>query len=65
MPKLKTSKAAAKRFKVSRKGTVRHRPVNMDHYNSKDDGNTRRQKRTDKTLSDKDSKNMRKLMPYL
>jgi len=62
--KQKTSKAVSKRFKVSRKGKVRHRAVNMNHYNAKDSGNTRRRKRGDRTLSNKDAKNMKQMMPY-
>ena len=34
MPKLKTNKAAKKRFKVSANGKVMHRPAGKQHINS-------------------------------
>jgi|TARA_B100001964_G_C14015377_1_gene501306 large subunit ribosomal protein L35 len=34
MPKLKTNKAAKKRFKISARGKVMHRPAGKQHLNS-------------------------------
>ncbi len=51
MGKIKTNKAIAKRFKVTKTGKVIKRTSGQGHYNSREDGNTRRNKRSDKPLS--------------
>jgi large subunit ribosomal protein L35 len=48
--KIKTKKAVAKRFKLSKTGKVIARKANQDHFNSTDTGNQTRAKRTDKSL---------------
>ncbi len=48
--KIKTKRAVAKRFKLSRTGKVIARKANQDHFNSTDTGNQTRAKRTDKSL---------------
>lgn len=50
MPKLKTHKATAKRFK-NKKGKVMKRAAGQNHFNSKESGNKTRKKRRDKVLS--------------
>jgi large subunit ribosomal protein L35 len=48
--KIKTKRAVAKRFKLSRTGKIIARKANQDHFNSTDTGNQTRAKRTDKSL---------------
>jgi len=49
--KIKTRKAITKRFKVTKKGKVVARTANQDHFNSRESGNTTRQKRSDKQIT--------------
>ena len=54
MPKAKTHKATAKRFviKKSKKGLkILKRTDGQDHFNSRESGNTRRNKRSDHAMS--------------
>jgi large subunit ribosomal protein L35 len=65
MPKLKTSRAAAKRFKVTAKGKVKRRRAFLRHINSH---KTRKQKRRlgKPALVDKaNEKAIKRLLPYL
>ena len=49
--KIKTKRAVAKRFKISKTGKVISRTANQDHFNSTDTGNQTRAKRKDKKIS--------------
>lgn len=55
MPKLKTRKNIAKRFRVKKskkKGlTIEKRTDGQDHFNSRESGKTKRNKRSDNTLA--------------
>lgn len=54
MPKAKTHKATAKRFimKKSKSGIKVYKRTNgQDHFNSRESGNTRRNKRSDSVMS--------------
>ena len=54
MPKLKTHKATAKRFRIkkSKKGTkILKRTDGQDHFNARQTGKTKRNKRSDNTLA--------------
>jgi len=65
MPKLKTSRAAAKRFKMTAKGKVKRRRAFLRHINSH---KTRKQKRRlgKPALVDKaNEKAIKRLLPYL
>ena len=62
--KLKTSKSAAKRFKVSGTGKLMRRPVNSGHFNAKDNGSERRAKHGDLALGKANLKDVANLMPY-
>lgn len=67
MPKMKTHKATAKRFMVkkSKKGTkVLKRTDGQDHFNSRESGKTRRNKRSDNTVSLSLQKTVLKGLPY-
>ena len=47
MPKIKTHKATAKRFKITKKDKVIIRKGGQDHFNARESGNTKRGKRRD------------------
>lgn len=68
MSKIKTKQSVAKRFviKKSKKGTkVLKRADGQDHFNSRESGKTRRNKRSDKTMSDTLSQTIIRSMPYV
>ncbi|OGH67470.1 MAG: hypothetical protein A3J66_01220 [Candidatus Magasanikbacteria bacterium RIFCSPHIGHO2_02_FULL_47_14] len=53
MPKMKTHKATAKRFRVkkTKKGIkIIKRTDGQDHFNARESGKTRRNKRSDKSM---------------
>jgi large subunit ribosomal protein L35 len=65
MPKLKTNRAAAKRFKITAKGKVKRRRAFLRHNNSH---KTRKQKRRlgKPAIVDKaNEKAIKRLLPYL
>jgi large subunit ribosomal protein L35 len=64
MPKIKTHKATAKRFKVTGTGKLKYRKGGQDHFNSKETGKTTRQKRQDKDVYKGLVKTVKKLTPY-
>lgn len=67
MPKIKTHKATAKRFKVkkSKKGTkIIKRTDGQDHFNAREGGKTKRNKRSDKVLSKSLHKTVLRAMPH-
>ncbi|OGH88269.1 MAG: 50S ribosomal protein L35 [Candidatus Magasanikbacteria bacterium RIFOXYC2_FULL_42_28] len=45
MPKMKTRKAIAKRFKVTKTGKIKKRVTGQDHFNARETGKVRRHKR--------------------
>ena len=63
--KIKTSKSALKRFKISGTGKVSRRHVKLNHFNAKADGSQRRDKRGSKALAKANEKDIKNLMPYL
>lgn len=64
MPKIKTHKATAKRFKITKNNKVSKRKAGQDHFNARESGNTTRKKRRDVSVSKSDIKNIRTLIPY-
>lgn len=62
--KVKTKKAATKRFKVTASGKILRRLANQSHFNAKDTGKKRRNKRKLVEVSKPDAKRLKKLMPY-
>jgi ribosomal protein L35 len=67
MPKLKTHKATAKRFRIkkSKSGTkVLKRANGQDHFNARQTGKTKRNKRSDKTMSDTVKKTILRAVPH-
>ncbi len=67
MPKMKTHKATAKRFKIkkSKKGVkVLKRTDGQDHFNSRESGKVKRNKRKDNKASTPLKKTVLKALPY-
>ncbi len=64
MPKIKTHKATAKRFKVTGTGKIKQRRGGQDHFNAKDSGKVTRRKRLDKDTPKDIVKTIKKLTPY-
>lgn len=50
---MKTHKALAKRFKISKTGKLIKKTAGQDHFNSRECGNTGRNKRRDQQLNNK------------
>jgi len=69
MPKLKTHKATAKRFviKRSKKGVkIMKRAEGQDHFNARETGKIKRNKRSDKTITKTRLQNtIVRAMPYV
>lgn len=67
MPKLKTHKATAKRFQIkkSRKGTkILKRADGQDHFNARQTGSKKRNKRSDNTMTNTLQKTILRAMPH-
>ncbi len=64
MPKLKTNKAIAKRFKITGKKKVIKRKAGQDHFNARETGKVKRNKRRDISLGKSDTKNIIARIPY-
>jgi large subunit ribosomal protein L35 len=64
MPKLKTHKSVVKKVRLTKKGKVMRRKTGQNHYNSKDNGQEGRVKRTDIRLFKADEANVLKALPY-
>jgi len=59
---MKTHKAIAKRYKVTKTGKVLRRKAGQDHFNSRESGNVTRKKRRDVTQHAAFTKNLKKLV---
>jgi len=64
MPKIKTYKAAAKRFKITRNKKILHRKAGQDHFNARESGVITRRKRRDILMNKSEFKIIKRLMPY-
>ena len=64
MPKQKTHKATAKRFTQTKTKKLVRRKAGQDHFNARESGNTKRNKRRDISAGKANEKNIKKLMPY-
>ncbi|MBI2063917.1 MAG: 50S ribosomal protein L35 [Candidatus Yanofskybacteria bacterium] len=63
--KLKTSKSASKRFKISSGGKLQRRRSRINHFNARQDGAARRNSRGQEILAKQNEKDIKNLMPYL
>jgi large subunit ribosomal protein L35 len=64
MPKIKTNRAAAKRFKVSGSGKIRRRHAGLRHINTHMTRKRKRNLRRGANVSSVDFKSIRLLIPY-
>lgn len=51
MPKLKTHKGTAKRYRVTKKGKIIKRTSGQNHFNSRENGKVGRNKKSDVVMS--------------
>ncbi|MDE0032379.1 MAG: 50S ribosomal protein L35 [Deltaproteobacteria bacterium] len=65
MPKIKTKRGAAKRFKVSKSGKVMRRRGFKSHILSTKSRKRKRRLRQAESVSSYESKTMRRLIPYM
>jgi large subunit ribosomal protein L35 len=65
MPKMKTSRSAAKRFKMTGTGKIVRNKAYKRHILTKKSTKRKRNLRKDIILDETNVKNMRKVMPYL
>lgn len=64
MPKQKTHKATAKRFTKTKTNKLVRRKAGQDHFNARESGNTKRNKRRDIIAHKTNDKTIKQLMPY-
>ena len=64
MPKMKTNRAAAKRFRVTKSGKVRAKRAYLRHILTTKRKKMKRRLRKPKLVSDADLKQVRRLLPY-
>ena len=64
MPKMKTNRAAAKRFKVSASGKVRRRHAGMRHILTSKPPKRKRQLRRGTAAAAANMRALRRLLPY-
>lgn len=62
--KQKTKQAAVKRFTISAKGKVRHRPIGQAHFNSRATGNETRRKHPYAGVHKTDMGRLEDLLPH-
>ncbi|MBS3994848.1 MAG: 50S ribosomal protein L35 [Alkaliphilus sp.] len=64
MPKMKTSRAAAKRFKLTKTGKVKRSKAYKSHILTKKSAKRKRNLRKAGFLSSADAKVIKKILPY-
>ncbi len=64
MPKLKTNRGAAKRFKKTGTGKYKRSSSHMNHILTKKSSKRKRHLRSSSLISDGDLKSIKKLLPY-
>jgi len=64
MPKMKTKKAAAKRYHVTATGKVRYKKQGLRHILTKKNAKRKRRLRLPAILSHVEEKRVKQLMPY-
>jgi large subunit ribosomal protein L35 len=65
MPKMKTNRAAAKRFKVTKRGKVKAKQAYLRHILTTKAKKKKRHLRKSKLIDDSNMKQVRRLLPYL
>jgi len=61
---IKTNKSMVKRIKVTTSGKIIKRKAGQAHFNSRESGNTTRNKRTDVKVTKTIMRALKTLMPY-
>ena len=64
MPKLKTNRGAAKRFKKPGSGKYKKSSSHMNHILTKKSSKRKRHLRSSSLIADADVKSIKKLLPY-
>ena len=64
MPKLKTNRGAAKRFKRTSSGAYKRKQSHLNHILTKKSTKRKRHLRSHLLISDSDQRSVRKLLPY-
>jgi large subunit ribosomal protein L35 len=64
MPKMKTRKSAAKRYKITAKGKVRYKKQGLRHILTKKSTKRKRRLRKPEILSPVETRRAKKLLPY-
>ena len=62
MPKMKSVKAAVKRFKVKKNGQIKRGTANRSHILTKQDAQTRRNQNAPKVVAKADEKNIKAMI---
>ncbi len=63
MPKMKTYKGLSKRVSITKRGKVMKRRSGQGHFNSRESGNTTRNKRRDDTIDENSfGKNIKRIL---
>ena len=65
MPKMKTKRSAAKRFKVTGSGKLKRNKAYMRHILTKKSPKTKRNLRKATTVDASNVKNMKQILPYI
>ena len=65
MPKIKTNRAAAKRFKATGTGKLKRNKAYRRHILTKKTTNTKRNLRKAAMMDQTNIKNMKKILPYI
>lgn len=65
MPKIKTNRAAAKRFKITAKGKVKRRRAYLRHILSSKTRKQKRRLRKSAIVDKSNEKTIKRLLPYL
>ncbi len=65
MPKMKTHRGAAKRFKKTGSGKISRQKANKQHILTKKTTKRKRGLRQDTLISEADAPRVRKMLPYL
>lgn len=60
--KRKINRSASKRFKVTASGKLLRRPIGLNHFNARADGNAKRKKKGFSGLKGTDSYNIKQLL---
>jgi len=64
MPKIKTNKGAAKRFKLTASGKIKRKKAGLNHILTKKSKTLKRNMRQDGVINASDSKAIKRLIPY-